>query len=91
MGGGAFAPSHAPTSIPSAAGLEVEYTERLVRSAKLIPWAERQGCTPEVIEHLQIMLVQAPEAVAEVLHPVCAGSADAEFNHVHLLISGKKA
>ena len=74
-----------------ACGLTVEHVERLERSAKLIPWAERQGCTPEVIEHLQILLAQAPDAVVEDIHPRYAGTPDAEFNHVHILISGVKA
>ena len=74
-----------------AVGLEVESTERLDRSDKLVTWAERQGCSPEVIEHLQILLVQAPQAVADFIQPRCAGTPDAEFNHVYILISGKKA
>ena len=73
-----------------ASGLTVEYTEKLERQAKLVNWAERQGCSPEVIEHLQILLVQAPDAVAEYIQPHAAGTPDAEFNHVHILISGIK-
>ncbi len=73
-----------------ASGLEVEQSEVLTRSAKLIPWAERQGCTPEVIEHLQILLAQAPDAVVEAIQPQHAGTPDAGFNHVHILISGIK-
>ncbi len=73
-----------------AAGLIVERVERIDRSDKLLPWAERQGCTAEVIEHLQILLVQAPSAVAEVWQPTCAGTPDATFNHNYILISGVK-
>lgn len=73
------------------AGLEVEHTERIERRAELVTWAERQGCTPYVVERLQILLVQAPQAVAEFIHPRCAGTPDASFNHVHILISGRKA
>ncbi len=72
------------------AGLTVEHVERLDRPAKMIPWAERQGCSPEVIEHLHVLLAQAPDAVAEFIHPVCAGTPDAGFDHVYILISGKK-
>ena len=74
-----------------ASGLTVEHVEKLERRAKLVSWAERQGCTPEVIEHLQILLVQAPQAVADYIQPSHAGTPDAEFNHVHILISGVKA
>ncbi len=73
-----------------AAGLTVEYVERIDRMDQLLPWAERQGCTPEVIEHLQILLVQAPEAVAAFWQPTCAGTKDATFNHNYILVSGIK-
>ncbi|MEP7293825.1 MAG: methyltransferase domain-containing protein [Chloroflexota bacterium] len=72
------------------AGLTVEHDERISRSARLLPWAERQGCSPEVIEHLQILLKQAPQAAAEFWHPQAAGTPDASFDHVHILISGRK-
>ncbi len=72
------------------AGLTVDHTEVLRRRASLVTWAERQGCAPDVIEHLQVLLVQAPDAVAEHLKPTCAGTPDAEFDHVHILISGTK-
>jgi ubiquinone/menaquinone biosynthesis C-methylase UbiE len=74
-----------------ASGFAVEHIEKLERRAKLVSWAERQGCSPEVIEHLQILLAQAPQAVAEYIQPSHAGTPDAEFNHVHILISGKKS
>ena len=72
------------------AGLTVEHSEWIRRAAKLMPWAERQGNSPEVVEHLQIMLAQAPQAVAEFLKPTCVATADASFDHVHILISGQK-
>jgi ubiquinone/menaquinone biosynthesis C-methylase UbiE len=73
------------------AGLRVEHSERLTKAnSKLVPWAERQGCTPEVIEHLQIMLKQAPAAVAEWMNPQCAGTGDATFDHHYIIIMGRK-
>lgn len=73
------------------AGLTVEQSETLSKSgSKLLPWAERQGCTPEVIEHLQIMLAQAPAAVAEWMQPTCAGTPDATFDHHYIIIMGRK-
>jgi len=72
------------------AGLTVEHAEQLDRPAKLIDWAERQGCTPEVIAHLQILLAQAPQPVADFIHPSCAGTPDAGFDHNYILISGIK-
>ncbi len=72
------------------AGLSVEQAERIDRPDKLLPWAERQGCTPEVIAHLQILLAQAPQAAAEFMEPSCAGTPDAGFSHNFILISGRK-
>ncbi len=71
-------------------GLTVDHVEWLRKRAHLVTWAERQGCTPEVIAHLQILLVQAPDAVAEHLKPTAAGTPDAGFDHVHILIAGTK-
>ncbi len=56
-------------------GLTVDHVEVLRRRADLVTWAERQGCTPDVIEHLQVLLVQAPDAVAQWINPTCAGTA----------------
>lgn len=73
------------------AGLQVEQVETLTKaSVKLVPWAERQGCTPAVIQHLQIMLVQAPDAVAAWMNPQCAAAPDAAFDHHYILIAGVK-
>jgi ubiquinone/menaquinone biosynthesis C-methylase UbiE len=73
------------------AGLSVEHTEDLVKEGgKLIPWAERQGCSPEIVERLQVMLAQAPPAVAEWMHPRCVGTPDAAFDHHYVIIVGRK-
>jgi ubiquinone/menaquinone biosynthesis C-methylase UbiE len=55
-------------------------------AARLLPWAERQGCPPAVIERLQLLLLQAPPAVRAWLNICCAGSPDAGFDHVYLLL-----
>ncbi len=74
------------------AGLTVEHAESLVKSGtRLLPWAERQGCAPGIIERLQVMLAQAPEAVAAWLRPTCAGTPDAAFDHHYILILGRKS
>ncbi|MFO7321869.1 MAG: methyltransferase domain-containing protein [Chloroflexota bacterium] len=72
------------------AGLTVEHVEKLERAALLVPWAERQGCSPETIERLRIMLAQAPQAVAEWIRPRSVLSPDAGFDHVFILITGRK-
>lgn len=72
------------------AGLSVEAAEGYAKTADLVPWAELQDCTPEVIERLQVMLAQAPQAVADWLHTTCAGTKDATFDHRYILILGRK-
>lgn len=74
------------------AGLTVEQVESLSKtSIDLMDWARQQGCTSEVIEHLQVMLAQAPPAVRDWLQPRCAGTPDATFTHRYIIISGRKA
>lgn len=72
------------------ADLTVEHTERLDRAALMIPWAERQGCDADTIERLRILLAQAPQAVAEWIHPRNVLSPDAGFDHVYIIITGRK-
>jgi SAM-dependent methyltransferase len=73
------------------AGLTVEHVEHFAKpDRKLIPWAEVQDCSPQDIEHLQIMLAQAPAAVAEWWQPRCVGTTDATFTHNYIIIMGKK-
>jgi len=73
------------------AGLTVEQSEKQTKpGTKLLPWAARQGCTPAVIARLQVMLAQAPSAVADWMRPTCAGRPDASFDQHFILIAGKK-
>ncbi len=73
------------------AGLTVEHTETLTRGAGgLAAWAQRQGCAPDVIERLHIMLAQAPAAVQAWLNPRCAGAPAADFDHTFIIIAGRK-
>lgn len=72
------------------ADLVIDHVERLARPTKMIPWAERQGCTPEVIERLHVLMIQAPDAVKQWMNIVCAGTDDASFDHVYILIAGHK-
>ena len=74
------------------AGLTVDHVEQLTKfGVKLVPWAERQGSTSAVIERLQVMLAQAPEAVAAAMNPQCAGTPDAAFDHHYIIIMGSKS
>lgn len=73
------------------AGLTVEHEEVFsMTGMKLLPWAQRQGCTSEVIERLQVLLAQAPGAAADWMRPQCAGTPDAAFDHHFIIIAGRK-
>lgn len=72
------------------AGLSVEAVEGYAKTADLVPWAQLQDCSAEVIERLQVMLAQAPQAVADWLHPACAGTPDATFDHRYIIITGRR-
>ncbi len=72
------------------AGLTVSAVESAVYTSRLVPWAERQGRSAAVIERLQIMLMQAPDAVRPWLNPQYAGTADATFEQRYILIAGRK-
>lgn len=73
------------------AGLSVEQVESLSKTnISLVDWARQQGCTPDVIDYLQVMLAQAPPAVRDWLQPHCAGTPDATFTHRYIIITGQK-
>ncbi|MBC7811299.1 MAG: hypothetical protein H7175_09135, partial [Burkholderiales bacterium] len=44
----------------------------------------------DTIQHLQVMLAQAPQAVAEWLQPACIGTTDATFVQGYMVIVGRK-
>ena len=72
------------------AGLTVEHWERINRTAKFVPWVERQGRPSEVKEHLEILMLQAPDPVKAWMNFQCAGTPDATLDHVYIAILGKK-
>jgi ubiquinone/menaquinone biosynthesis C-methylase UbiE len=70
--------------------LVVDHTEIARNTARLVAWARVQDNDDAIIERLQILLAQAPDAVREWINPRCIGTSDAEFDHVYLLILGHK-
>lgn len=72
------------------AGLTVERTETISKTHTLVTWAERQGCPPEIIARLQLLLVQAPDTATGAMRPQHIGTPEATFDNNHLLILGKK-
>lgn len=74
----------------SRAALAVVHGEQIVKRHVVLPWAERQGCTAEVIERLAGLLAEAPAAAAEWMQPRDLGTPRASFVNHHLLIAGRK-
>ncbi len=72
------------------AGLTVEHAEHLVKRHDLLPWAERQGCPPDLVEELARRLAEALPPAAEWMRPRRIGTPEASFVNHHLLIAGRK-
>jgi ubiquinone/menaquinone biosynthesis C-methylase UbiE len=72
------------------ANLRVEHREQVIKRHEFIPWAKRQGCTPDVIERLIRMMEGAPTAVREWMQPRDFGTPEATFVNRHILIAGRK-
>ena len=72
------------------AGLVVDKSEILNREAHMLEWAERQGCSPDVVERLHVMMVQAPQPVTDFYNMKCVGTDDATFTHMYIMIAGHK-
>jgi ubiquinone/menaquinone biosynthesis C-methylase UbiE len=74
------------------AGLTVTDVRRLSRPAGgLVEWAQRQRCSDETIEKLQVMLHQAPPKAREILQPQLTGTPYADFVHAYIIIAGTKS
>ena len=71
------------------AGLVVEHTESIIKEHRLIPWAERQGCTAEVMDRLRQMLLDAPPIASEWLQAKDIFTPEATFVNHHILIAGR--
>jgi len=72
------------------AGLVVDEAGTISRESPMLAWAERQGCTPDVVERLHLLMIQAPERVAAWMKIRHAGTADAVFDHTYVTIRGHK-
>jgi ubiquinone/menaquinone biosynthesis C-methylase UbiE len=72
------------------AGLAVEHAEQLVKTHELLPWAQRQDCSPGTIERLVAMVERAPGAAIEWMAPRAFGTPEATFASHHILLAGRK-
>ncbi len=73
-----------------AAGLKVVHTEQIIKRHGFLSWAQRQGCSPEIIEHLVSLVKKAPQTVTEWLQPHRFGTPQAVFVGHHIIITGRK-
>jgi SAM-dependent methyltransferase len=71
-------------------GLTVQHTELIVKHHQFRPWAERQGCSPEIMERLVELVDQAPQGVLNWMQPVAFGTREARFINHHIIIAGRK-
>lgn len=72
------------------ADLRVAHHEQVTKRHPFRQWAERQGCSAEVIAELEARLEAAPHRAAEWLEAQALGSAEASFVNHHILILGRK-
>jgi len=77
-------------SMLESAGLSVEHTEEIIKRHDFFPWADRQGCSPEILEQLMKMLEDAPPIAAAWLDASNLASPDASFTNHHLMLVGRK-
>jgi ubiquinone/menaquinone biosynthesis C-methylase UbiE len=79
------------TAMFAAARFTIEQTEEVIKRHQFIPWAERQGSSPEIIAELQQNLAAAPPLAATWLQAENIMGNDASFVNHHVIIRGKKA
>ena len=74
----------------TAAGFDVQHTEKVIKRHDFIAWTERQGCSSEIIKQLRELLTNAPKIATDWLMVENIMSAQASFANHHLLILGRK-
>ncbi len=74
-----------------AEGIAVVHAEQIAKRHEFMPWAERQGCTGEVIERLVGMVEVGSAAFLEWIAPRDFGTPQATFVNRHLIIAGRKS
>jgi ubiquinone/menaquinone biosynthesis C-methylase UbiE len=71
-------------------GLEIVAEELTYTEASFVGWVERMSCTPDVVERLEIMLIQAPDVVKDYYQPKAVGTPDATLYHRYMIMAGRK-
>jgi ubiquinone/menaquinone biosynthesis C-methylase UbiE len=62
----------------------------IIHDAAFFPWVERMSVPAEDVERLEIMLIQAPEAVKAWAEPRAIGTTEAAFTHHFIMLRGRK-
>lgn len=72
------------------AGLLLEHSEQFTIYHDVASWAARQGCTPETVERLQVMLLRAPKKVRAWMLPEYAGTPYARYCDHQIILKARK-
>ena len=72
------------------AGFQVIDVTIIKKRHNLKRWAERQDCTPEVIQELEARLHKAPKEVRKELDPEGFSTSRLSFTNQHIIILGEK-
>jgi ubiquinone/menaquinone biosynthesis C-methylase UbiE len=71
-------------------GLQVTHVEQIVKRHELLPWAQRQNCSPQAVRQLRALLKNAPPKASEWMQPHIPDDPRGSFANRHLLICGRK-
>ena len=74
----------------SQGGFFVIAKEILMKRHDLHRWAQRQDCSDDVIQRLDVMLSCGPKAAIEWYQPLSLGSREASFTNPNIIIKGQK-
>jgi ubiquinone/menaquinone biosynthesis C-methylase UbiE len=72
------------------AGLQHVQVEQVTKRHGFLSWAERQGCSPAVVDRLVEQILDAPAPVTAWMQPHAFGTPEASFVNHHILIAGEK-
>lgn len=72
------------------AGLQHVQVQQVTKRHEFLSWAQRQSCSPTVVDELIEQILVAPEPVAAWMQPRAFGTSEASFVNHHILIAGEK-
>jgi ubiquinone/menaquinone biosynthesis C-methylase UbiE len=72
------------------AGLQHVQVEQVTKQHEFLSWAQRQSCSPKVIDELIEQILAAPDPVTAWMQPRAFGTPEASFVNHHILIAGER-